>query len=172
MIGKRSSAITIMVMAIHAMTLAVLPSTAADNAASAASSGKDVAVELQPLVAKLHKSKVPVYLPVWLPAAKKLTESGKVYPRALVESGNYSAALSARPGGGGAATCFYISGGLENCGKLGKKVELGGGRVGYIENGNLISVAWMQGKYCYRLGMASDESDLLRAAKSVKLVRF
>lgn len=134
---------------------------------SSTTSGQ-VASVLQPVVGKLKNSKVPVLVPSWLPSAKVLTTAGKVYPRSSVEAGNYSISLSGRPGNApGAATCFFMSGDTEPCEKTGKKVDLGNGHTGYIELGNLMSVAWVDGKYCYRLGLAAEEKDLIKAAKSV-----
>lgn len=174
MTGRRARGTTIVVLATLAMSTSLLPGAAAgeEKTVAPAAMACAVATDLQPLVPRLRKSKVPVYLPSWLPSAKVMTESGKVYPSALVEADNYSASLSGRPGGGGAATCFYMSGNSESCDKSGKKVDLGGGRVGYIKLGNLMSISWMQGKYWYTLGMAADESEVVKAAKSVKQVVF
>ncbi len=158
------------------MALAYIPAVLSSpetpaKTTSAATSPSDaeakVVAVLKPLLPKLRKSKVPVYLPAWLPPAKSMTTSGKAYPNALVESDNYSASLSGRPGAGGSATCFYMSGSTEPCQKSGKKVDLGAGRIGYIELGNLMSIAWAEGKHCYRLGLAGEEADLIKAAKSV-----
>lgn len=131
----------------------------------------EVAPLLQVLVPQLKKSKVPVYLPKWLPPVKSLATSGKVYPRADMDQTGYSAVLSVHPGDApGSATCFYINGGTDPLIKTDKKVDLGGGRAGYIEYGNLPSIAWAENsksKFTYRLSFPGDDADLIRAVKSV-----
>jgi hypothetical protein len=130
-----------------------------------------VAPLLQTLVPQLKKSKVPVYLPTWLPPVKSLATTGKVYPRADMDNTSYSAVLSVRPGDApGSATCFYINGGTDPLIKTDKKVDLGSGRAGYIEYGNLPSIAWAENsksKFTYRLSFPGDDAELIRAAKSV-----
>lgn len=138
-------------------------------AASPSSTEAQLAKPLTPAITdQLRKSKIPVYLPCWLPSATTLTTTGKVYPHSSVESDRYSVSLAGRPGDAPAsATCFYVSGSTDKCPNMGKKVDLGNSRFGYLQTtGNLATIQWSNQKYSYTMGMASSTQDLIRSAKS------
>ncbi len=151
---------------------AVFLLTTSINGLAFADTTNPVAKILQGALKDLKSSKVPVYLPTWMPPANQIVVNGKVYANGFADSEGYSVSLSAYPGKDvpGASTAFYING-AKGANKTGRKVDLGNGKIGYMGDkyDNVPNIHWQTGKFEYTLGMMSggDEKILLRVAKSV-----
>ncbi len=117
-------------------------------------------------------TKIPVYLPTWMPSAKIRALNGKAYASGSAASPeDYNLTITPYPEKNlpSFATSFYISG-EKGSDKSGRKVALGSGRIGFLGDkyDNVQNIHWNIGPYLYHLGIAgADDWELIRAAKSV-----
>lgn len=139
------------------LAFGLAPSFAADK----------VAAEFGASLGAFRVSRAPVMLPAWLPAycGKKPLGMGM---------GPFKNGYEWWFGSSSADTAFFGSGGEGQVKHSKRAVDIGQGRVAYVNYyKNDCCLEWQSGKYCYRLGMHYSvplEPDLVKVAKSVVLV--
>jgi hypothetical protein len=143
------------------------------RAAAGYTAGASPAAVFRPLLPRLARTHIPVYLPSWLPAFKM-----RVYPiGGVVDHGNgYFAYLSTRKSGfADADLVFTLDAGMSPPDTTGRRVALRGGLFGHIDphtGGNRgPTLAWAVGRYSYEIGYLYPEGKLIRAARSMVRVR-
>jgi hypothetical protein len=133
-----------------------------------ASKQRGVAPALSPLVPKLKKARIPVYLPSQLPAFH-----GHVYRTVTFFHHNlrYAVFLAKDKVFTNKSLVFWMTGDQLPADKSGKKVSLGNGITGFLNphKGSTtgLTVTWPRGKDSYMIGGLHNRAQLVAAARSV-----
>jgi len=166
---------------ICATTFLALPSVASTKQTAAPTKPAEikVAAPFLPILPKLHKAKIPVYLPSWLPAScmsRSVYATASIEPIVLEKQSHpgYVVRLANAPGNEPceAAKMFEISGtGSFAPPVIGRKVQLGKGRMGWLEGGGNggPSICLQMGKNNYQIDKCGE--DLIPISKSLVLVQ-
>lgn len=135
-----------------------------------------VAAQLEGVAAGLAGSKVPVYLPTWLPKFPEPTYATAELNPPGSDPG-YVVRLADKPGNDPpqASLLFEIYGSkIPGSKSKNGKVSLGSGRIGYIrssDGGNAgPSIEWETKANHYSIGKLVTKEDLIHAAKSTVLL--
>lgn len=126
----------------------------------------------RPILPELRQSRIPVYLPSWLPRFPR-----KTYPLAYVGSRapTYEIDLSFLPtSAGSAALAFYLTANIDRLspGPHATQVALGGGVTGYVGSvpgtaTDSLTIRWRRDGIVYVIGRLGSVADLIRCARSV-----
>jgi hypothetical protein len=146
------------------LALVILP-----NEVSAASGPARV---FRPILPKLGRSRVPVYVPSWVPQFSR-----KVYPLALIGSRghSYELDLSFIPTSAGTAVlAFYLTANIDGLspGPHPRRVALSGGTTGYMGSvpgtaSDSLTIRWRRDGVVYAIGRLGSVANLIRCARSV-----
>lgn len=132
-----------------------------------------VASLLRAALPRLRASRIPVYLPSWLPRYH-----GREYVKVTLTDHRraFQVELCGDPACRGDASIeLFLSGVIRPADLVGRRIALGHGRFGRLDphtGGNEgPTLSWQNRRFSYEIGYLPSVHDLIRAARSVVLVR-